>query len=184
MRVGLTEAAHLLPIAADEQTVTAVLSFINGRLAGVLREQGHTMSVVRAVLAELTHNPYQATQTAVALSKVTQAEDWDRLLDSYARCARIVRQQKEPFVLHPDAFALPQEKVLLAAYEAAQKANDNTVATFVTSLRQLEPAITQFFDDVLVMDEETAVRENRLALLQHITALTKGIADLSELEGF
>jgi glycyl-tRNA synthetase beta subunit len=34
------------------------------------------------------------------------------------------------------------------------------------------------------MDEETAVRENRLALLQHIANLTDGIADLSELEGF
>ena len=34
------------------------------------------------------------------------------------------------------------------------------------------------------MYEETAVRENRLALLQHIANLTQGIADLSELEGF
>jgi glycyl-tRNA synthetase len=37
---------------------------------------------------------------------------------------------------------------------------------------------------VLVMDEDQAVRENRLALLQHIANLTQGIADLSELEGF
>ena len=34
------------------------------------------------------------------------------------------------------------------------------------------------------MDEDTTVRENRLALLQHIAALTTGLADLSELEGF
>jgi glycyl-tRNA synthetase beta subunit len=34
------------------------------------------------------------------------------------------------------------------------------------------------------MDEDTAVRENRLALLQHIAGLAYGIADLSHLEGF
>jgi glycyl-tRNA synthetase beta subunit len=34
------------------------------------------------------------------------------------------------------------------------------------------------------MDEDTAVRQNRLALLQHIIALTEGLTDLSELEGF
>ena len=56
--------------------------------------------------------------------------------------------------------------------------------TFVATLRELKPAITQFFDDVLVMDEDTAVRENRLALLQKIAGLTSGLADLSELEGF
>jgi glycyl-tRNA synthetase beta chain len=48
----------------------------------------------------------------------------------------------------------------------------------------LRPAISRFFDDVLVMDEDTAVRENRLALLQQIANLTTGLADLSELEGF
>jgi glycyl-tRNA synthetase beta subunit len=48
----------------------------------------------------------------------------------------------------------------------------------------MEPAISDFFDRVLVMDEEAAVRENRLALLQGITRLARGIVDLSQLEGF
>jgi glycyl-tRNA synthetase beta subunit len=34
------------------------------------------------------------------------------------------------------------------------------------------------------MDEDKAVRENRLAQLQHIAALADGIVDLSRLEGF
>ena len=51
-------------------------------------------------------------------------------------------------------------------------------------LRNLVPAITSFFIDVLVMDEDLAVRNNRLALLQHIASLPKGMADLAHLEGF
>ena len=57
-------------------------------------------------------------------------------------------------------------------------------AAFIAGLRRLEPAITRFFEAVLVMDEDLTVRANRLALLQHIADLARGIADLSELEGF
>jgi glycyl-tRNA synthetase beta subunit len=55
----------------------------------------------------------------------------------------------------------------------------------VTTLREiLVDPITSFFDQVLVMDEDEAVRQNRLALLQDIRDLTKGYADFSELQGF
>jgi glycyl-tRNA synthetase len=37
---------------------------------------------------------------------------------------------------------------------------------------------------VLVMDDDKAIRENRLALLQRIAALADGVADMSKLEGF
>jgi glycyl-tRNA synthetase len=58
------------------------------------------------------------------------------------------------------------------------------VPALVQALRSLVPAITTFFIEVLVMDEDVARRDNRLALLQHIANLPKGIADLSHLEGF
>jgi glycyl-tRNA synthetase len=61
---------------------------------------------------------------------------------------------------------------------------NGTVDSLVAAVRSMEPAITSFFDNILVMDEDQAVRENRLALLQQIAALADGIADLSELEGF
>jgi glycyl-tRNA synthetase beta subunit len=79
---------------------------------------------------------------------------------------------------------LAAERGLLSAYQQAAAAKDGNVTTFVTSLREMVPAITTFFDEVLVMDEDTTIRENRLALLQHISLLTKGIADLSYMEGF
>jgi glycyl-tRNA synthetase len=184
LREGIAATAQLLPIPAGETVQNEVLGFVNGRLEGVLRERGFHPSVVRAVLAEQGHNPYAAGETATALSRAIEAEDWTELLDSYARCVRIVRSQPTQFELHPNDFALEAEMALLAAYESAARASDGTLGTFIASLRQMVPAITDFFDKVLVMDEDTAVRENRLALLQQIAKLTRGIADLSELEGF
>jgi glycyl-tRNA synthetase len=140
--------------------------------------------VVKAVLAEQGHNPYAAAQAAAALSQAVQAGDWTEILDAYARCVRITRALPERYPLRPDDFSLEAEKALLAAYQEAAAAKDGTVTTFVTSLCRMVPAITRFFDNVLVMDEEPTVRENRLALLQHVADLPRGIADLSQLEGF
>ena len=79
---------------------------------------------------------------------------------------------------------MPAEQTLWTSYQAAAASQDGTVAQLVAALRNLVPAITTFFIDVLVMDEDMAVRHNRLALLQHIASLPKGIADLAHLEGF
>ena len=46
------------------------------------------------------------------------------------------------------------------------------------------PAVNAFFDKVLVMADDKALRENRLGLLQRIAALSNGVADFSKLEGF
>jgi glycyl-tRNA synthetase len=184
LRAAFAAAAGLLPVPCDDAVLGEVLGFVNGRLEGVLRDLGHSAFVVKAVLAELDHDPYTASRVAESLSEAIKAEDWPELLDAYARCVRITRSQTETFTLHPDAFTLPAEQQLLAAYQHAAAKQDGTVPTFVATLRNLKPAITQFFDDILVMDEDTAVRHNRLALLQHIAGLTNGLADLSQLEGF
>jgi glycyl-tRNA synthetase len=185
LRSGLAAAARLLPLESNEAEVQAeVVGFINGRLEGVLRDQGYAASVVKAVLAEQTYDPYAATKTAAALAQAITEPDWPQLLDAYARCVRIVRSQTQLFDLRPADFTLVEEKALLAAYETAVANQDGTIATFVANLRHLTPIINQFFDNVLVMDENEEVRHNRLALMQHIAALTTGLADLSELEGF
>jgi glycyl-tRNA synthetase beta subunit len=110
-------------------------------------------------------------------------ETWPSLLDSYSRCVRIVRDQPL-YELRPDVLELEEELQLLAAYEQAVISLDGSVASFVSALADMEPAISQFFDNVLVMDDDVQVRQNRLALLQKITGLAQGIADLSYLEGF
>jgi glycyl-tRNA synthetase len=184
VRQALAEAATLLPIASDAETITAVLSFMHGRMEGMLREQGIPAAVVRAVLAEQGHNPYAASRAATALAQAITAPDWQEVLESYSRCVRITRQLQETLVVRPEAFILSAETILWASYQEAAASQDGTVAQLVATLRHLVPAITTFFIDVLVMDEDTAVRHNRLALLQHIASLPKGIVDLSYLEGF
>jgi len=184
LRAATAAAGALQPVPFTDAVQADVLAFVNGRLEGLLRDQNLSASVVKAVLAEQAHDPYAAQQTAVALQAAINADDWESLLDAYARCVRITRSQSVDFALRPDAFALPEEQALAAAYAQAHAAQDGSITALVEALRALRPAINAFFDNVLVMDEDTAVRENRLALLQHIAALADGLADLSYLEGF
>ena len=55
---------------------------------------------------------------------------------------------------------------------------------FFTVFLPLIPVINRFFEAVLVMAEDPAVRANRLGLLQRVAALAAGVADFSRLEGF
>ena len=61
---------------------------------------------------------------------------------------------------------------------------ESTVDELFTAFQPLIEPINTFFDEVLVMAEDKALRENRLALLQHIAGLTEGIVDLTRVEGF
>ncbi len=69
LRDGLNAAGALLPVEWNEQVLADVVGFIGGRLEGVLREAGYSSSVVKAVLAEQTHDPYQARLAAEALTR-------------------------------------------------------------------------------------------------------------------
>ena len=108
------------------------------------------------------------------------------LLNAYSRCVRIVRSFETEFELRPDQFVEPSTQRLYEAYLACQEqvVPQSSIDQLFTAFQPMIEPITAFFDDVLVMAEDEALRENRLALLQHIAALTKGIADLTRVEGF
>lgn len=54
----------------------------------------------------------------------------------------------------------------------------------LTALRTLTDPINAFFEAVLVMAEDEAVRRNRLALVYAVAAIPDGVVDLSQLMGF
>jgi glycyl-tRNA synthetase len=184
LRAGLDAAGALLPVAWSETTREEVMAFIGGRLDVVLRDAGYPTSVVKAVLAEKAHDPFAAGLAAAALAEAIRSPEWENILNAYARCVRITRPLDKTYDLRPDALQLPEEQAIVAALHEAEQAKDGTVGTFVASLQGMEPSITRLFDAVLIMDEDAAVRENRLALLQRVAGLAKGVADLSVLEGF
>ena len=115
----------------------------------------------------------------------TARADWAAILDSFARCVRITRDQPA-YEVKQGLLSHEAEQALYAAYQDAAKqlGPDDNVGQMLTVFAGMVPAVTRFFAEVLVMDEDPAVRENRLGLLEAIAGLAKGRADFSQLQGF
>jgi len=186
LNAAISLAAQVQPIKVTAATKAEVLEFIGGRLRAWVEEQDWPRDVITAVLAEQSANPYRATQAIEQLSEWVKRSNWELLLDGFARCVRITRTEKERYGVNTELFTEGEEKHLYSAYAEAWsrlEKHDN-VDAFLTAFEPMLPAITDFFNKVMVNVEDEAVRHNRLGLLQAISAMQRGRADLSNLSGF
>jgi len=186
LRSAIRTASQLQPISTSEDTCNQVFDFIKGRMRVMFLDSGFRHDIVDAVLAVQAHNPYMALQAIKQLTNWAAREDWSTILHGYARCVRITRDLENSLEMYADDFQDPPEKNLLKALQMAQKKTSasGNVDDFLSAFVPMLPAINKFFDDIMVMVDDRHIRENRLALLQKISSLAEGVADLSLLEGF
>jgi len=179
-------AAEAMPVAVSEEALRETLDYVQKRYRGYLLDNGYRYDLVDAVLAERGYDPYLALQTLKGLIPWTEREDWDELLDTYARCVRITRDQPQTYPIDSALLAEPAAQSLYEAARAASAAvaDDRTIEGLMRALAEIKPAIRRFFADILVMSDDLAVRQTRLGLLQAISRLTEGIVDLTVVEGF
>jgi glycyl-tRNA synthetase len=186
LRQAIDLVAKAQPINVTPEQKTQVLDFITGRLRVLLAEQGEAHDVIEAVLAEQAHNPAGAVASLRVLKTWVERPEWPSLLDSYARCVRITRGLDGALPLDPALLQEAAEKALYEAYQGLKKQlwPGAGLNEYFTAFLPIVPTISTFFEAVMVMDKEPRIRDNRLALLQALTAFTKGQADLSHLVGF
>jgi len=185
LREAFRAAASLLPVEVSEGQSLAVHEFVAQRLRGWLLELGYRYDLVDAALAERADNPYHVLETARSLSEWVERPEFATLLTAYSRPSRIVRDCGS-LPLHAETFSEAAERELYRAVLAAQgqRTSARDVDGLMAILRPLEQPIAAFFDEVFVMVEDQRVRENRLALLQRIAELPKGIVDLTKVLGY
>jgi glycyl-tRNA synthetase len=184
---AVKKAAEEQPVETAPETRKQISDFITGRLRVVLNEMGYRYDVVDAVLAEQSSNPAAAARAVKQLQAWVQRGDWSTILPGYARTVRIIRSTSGaeiPSSVNPDLLVEAEEEDLYQAIQENVKSKPVTVDEFLNIVVKLIPSINAFFDKVLVMAEEEKIRKNRLALVGQIANLSKGIADLSKLEGF
>ena len=179
----LALAGDNLPLPFDESARRACLQFVAARHEAVLLAEGHRYDVVAAVLQAQGRDPAGVALAVADLEPAVADPTWPPVLQAFARCARIVRGQKVGGAVDSGLFDTDAERGLLLGLDKVRHPVES-VDELVRSLRALVPPITDFFDKVLVMDEDKAKRANRLALVRRVVELADGIADFSKLEGF
>ena len=184
--MALDLAASHLPIPVSPESQAACLSFISERLRNLLLDQGYRYDIVDAVITTQGLNPAGAARATAQLSDWVARPDWRNILPAYARCVRITRDQPERYTVDPQALVEAAERDLLAAIEGAEAAprHPGSVDDFLNALLPMISVINRFFDEVLVMTKDPRQRNARLGLLQRLSALADGVADMSRLEGF
>jgi len=186
LREAVREAAQLQPVPVSSEALAETNTFIARRLQGVLSELGFAFDVVEAVLAMRGNNPCAAQRAAVALTELVKQLWWSEAFTAYARCARITRSLEQRLPLNSAAYEDEVEHELQRAVEAAHQAlaSSEPAASLGEELHKLQTPINAYFEKVLVNAQDEALRQARLALVQHIALLPADVADLSKLQGF
>ncbi|MFK0379405.1 glycine--tRNA ligase subunit beta [Pandoraea sp. NPDC090278] len=173
---------------ADSAYLNDVYQFVLDRLRGYLREQGYAANEIEAVLAD--HPKYlgdliERLDAVRAFSALPQAE---ALAAANKRIGNILKKTAPPAdgTISPDLLLESAEKALHAALEKVtpvveQKFEAREYAQALSALAELRDAVDAFFNDVMVMAEEDALRNNRLALLKNLHFQMNRVADLSKL---
>jgi glycyl-tRNA synthetase len=186
IKESLDQAAAGLPIKATAENIEDCLKFIIGRLRALLIDEKYRYDIVDGVLAVMGSNPARAIRNIKALSAAVSESDWLILLQAFSRCVRIVRSQEGTNQFDSSRLKEDAEKALFTKLLEIEIAvtDPTSMDEFIHQFKAMIAPINKFFDEVLVMDEDVNIRENRLALLRRITSLGSACADLSCLEGF
>lgn len=186
LRKAIDLVSHGQPVDVEFGVKHQIIEFVKGRLDSWLSEEyDYARDVINAVIAVQAHNPARAIVGIDELAEWVARDDWEVILDSFARCVRITRDE-DAQTINTELLSEPQEKALYKAYQTASQslASDANVDGFLTAFLPMVPAVTDFFDNVLVHADDQVVRNNRIALLQAISHMQSGRADLSQLDNF
>ncbi|MGH8127513.1 MAG: glycine--tRNA ligase subunit beta [Gammaproteobacteria bacterium] len=173
------------------EVLPTVNEFLRERLRSLILEQGERPDVAQAVLSVAPLAPGEVLIRAQALDAFRSGEHAAALAAANKRIANLLRQADAS----PDSAtgipAIPAdagaEAVLAEALEKALPELDAALvehdfARALTVLAQLRTPVDQFFDEVLVMDPDTTLRERRLALLARLRKAFLRVADIGELQ--
>jgi glycyl-tRNA synthetase beta chain len=186
----LAAAAEAQPVqragVADE-----VYDFIAERLRGLLLEEpATTPEMLDAVLANRPRSPLDAVTRLEALKEFLLLPDAVVLAGINKRIANILKktQVSADWVVDPQALSEEAERGLHQALAGLREpvldaTRKQQYAESLRALVGLRAPVNEFFDRVMVMDENMAKRNNRLALLRDVLILLGGVADLSRLPG-
>ncbi len=191
----INETLLLLPIPTEgegfvNKVKNAAGSTIN-RVSGKVTEEIYEFFIQRLIIflsdkfqknvleaCAANKNPLEDLSDYIKRVEVVSKLDSPELLESANRVLRILKTDSKKSV-NKDLFREPAENMLLKQIETVDKNLDYTA--YLTQLEEINPSVQKFFNDVLVMDKDENVKENRLALLTLLKSKYAHLADFSKL---
>ena len=171
-------------VDVHELVAEAAVPFVLDRVEALLTEQGVAVEEVRAARGSGQVEPVAVARLARGLHDAVGPRR-DAIRDAYGRCRRIAGEA-EPAAIDVAALADPAERTLAGALEKAERRMDQAagdVPAMLDAAEELVGPVNAFFEEVLVMAEDEAVRRNRLALVARVAACLGRLGDFDQLPG-
>jgi len=180
---------EIIPGESREKLADEILDFLRVRFAGFMESEGYDYDVVNALDLRRAQGIPEARKQADALAAERGTSEFSELHEVFTRISNIQKKSasSDDFkraVADPGAFAVEAEKQLYSAYEKLEKKWSGCSTGYEEKLKDLYSLTApahNFFESVLVMDEDPNVRSNRLALLKQLRELYLEVADFQEI---
>lgn len=190
LRECLTLAAKQLEaqskLRLDEALIETVLSYMLERLRAWYEEDNISAEVFMAVSAKQLSQPLDINQRVQAVHHFSELAEAQALAAANKRVANLLSKVDASTIgaVDNNLLTLDEERVLAKAIKqqaaiVAPLFAERNYMQALSSLAGLRDAVDNFFDKVMVMDEDLTLRGNRLALLKQLRDLFFEVADIS-----
>ncbi|AXQ96360.1 glycine--tRNA ligase subunit beta [Pseudoalteromonas piscicida] len=166
-----------------------VVEFMLGRFRAWYQDEGISVDVIQAVLARRPTSPVDFDRRVKAVSHFRTLVEAEALAAANKRVNNILAKNNvasevavDSSLLQEEAEQTLAEQVAALTAELAPVYAEGDYQTALTRLASLREAVDNFFDNVMVMADDEAVKANRLALLGQLSKLFLNTADISVLQ--
>ncbi|WP_137165331.1 glycine--tRNA ligase subunit beta [Salinimonas lutimaris] len=163
-----------------------VVDFVLGRFVSLLQDQGISTDVIQAVSARRPTQPADYAARIEAVAQFKQRDEAEALAAANKRVANILAKQGiegehavNPAMLQEDAEKALYDALSKVQPDVEQAVSEQRYNDVLAALATLRSVVDDFFDNVMVMAEDDAVRQNRLAILLLLRSLFLKTADIS-----
>ncbi len=169
-----------------EEVKKEVIDFFRVRYQNFWADKGYPFDTTEAVLSISFDDLVDVQGRIDALRQARESKDFESIVIGFKRAMNILKGYVSQKTIRPNLLEDPAEKALYQSFLKAKDTieihlNHRAYESALLEMTQMKKPIDDFFDGVMVMVEDEAIRDNRLALLDSIGKLFLKIADFSKL---
>ncbi len=173
----------------NAKVVDEVIDFMLGRFRTWYQEEGHAVDTIQAVLARRPTRPADFDARMKAVSHFRTLDAAQSLAAANKRVSNILAKSNETLNERVNASVLKEDEEIRLAMQVTVLRDklepyfaEGRYQDALVELAELRDTVDAFFDKVMVMDEDPALRINRLTLLEKLRELFLQVADISLLQ--
>jgi glycyl-tRNA synthetase beta chain len=174
---------------SNDNVESDVIDFMLGRFRAWYQDEGFSVDIIQAVLARRPTKPADFDQRVKAVSHFRELDAAEALAAANKRVGNILAKNAVELadsvnesLLAEDAEKQLADKIAHYQVELAPAFAAHDYQTILASLADLREVVDTFFDNVMVMADDEAVKLNRLTLLSQLRSLFLQVADISLLQ--